>query len=60
MRKRMLIIITLAATAIAGGLLAAVADKPKYVKQSNTPVMDPTKLTLDIRDLPTVQVQEPF
>jgi hypothetical protein len=39
MRRSMLIAVTLAAVAIVGGVLAAVADKPQDVTQSDTGVM---------------------
>jgi hypothetical protein len=59
MRKSMLIGIAVAIT-IVGGMLSAIGHKTDDLKQSNTTVIDTTALTLAGRNLPTVQVDEPF
>jgi|HubBroStandDraft_6_1064221.scaffolds.fasta_scaffold1362792_2 hypothetical protein len=60
MRQTILIGLIVAALSIAGALLATFAGHSEDVAQPSVVVMDPTKLTLEASDMPTVQVQAPF
>jgi len=59
MRTSMLIAVILVGT-ILGGLLSSTGYWTESAKRADAPVIDTTDLTLAVKDLPTVQVDEPF